>query len=106
MEPIRVWISEFALTHGLIEAEGMLHASDHRYPRKLDRVWVSADNLPEGDLPRVAWNNHPFLLTVTCHETRSEAVARAEVMRKAKVSALRKRVSALVALRFEPEGSN
>lgn len=76
---MKIWISQYALSEGVIETEGetreisMVRLNSGRYVYGEGRNW---------------------------HRTREGAVARAEEMRKKKISSLRKQLERLEALCF------
>jgi hypothetical protein len=83
---MRVWITKYALTTGITEAEANTCSSstDGRMievPSKL--CYASYFHRPD-------W-----------HETKEAAIARAEVMRKKKLASLKKQISRLEALSFD-----
>ena len=78
-EIMRIWITKYALTDGILEQEG----------EKLDDSTVRVGLLylhREG----VDW-----------HTSRESAIARAEVMRKKKIESLRKQIAKLEVLKFD-----
>ena len=79
-DSMKIWISKYALTEGLIEKEGddmgdsIMKVGSMQYLHGEGREW---------------------------HRTRESAAARAEVMRKAKIVSVRKQLARLEAMRFD-----
>jgi len=76
---MKIWISQYALSEGVIETEGET--------REISMVLLNSGRYVYGEGRN--W-----------HRTREDAVARAEEMRKKKISSLRKQLERLEALCF------
>ena len=80
---MKVWITKYALTDGIIEAEGKPYGFE----------WVSA-----------SWDNG-FRCSVfgqgEWFDTKERAIAKAEEMRQKKIASLKKRIEKLEEMRFE-----
>lgn len=76
---MKIWNSKYALTEGLIEQEGE-EVGDSMV--RVGSIYLHGEGKE--------W-----------HRTREAAAARAEVMRKAKITSLRKTLARLEALRFD-----
>lgn len=76
---MKIWISQYALSEGVIETEGE--------PRQISLVLLNSGRYVYGEGRN--W-----------HRTREDAVARAEEMRKKKIYSLRKQLERLEALCF------
>jgi hypothetical protein len=80
---MKIWNSKYALTEGLIEQEG----------EEVGEVGSSMVQI--GSMQYLYGEGKEW------HRTRESALARAEVMRKAKIASLRKQLARLEALRFD-----
>ena len=83
---MKIWNSKYALTEGLIEQEGEefgeVGSSIIRVGSPLRKEYLYGEGKE--------W-----------HRTRESALARAEVMRRAKIASVRKQLARLEALRFD-----
>lgn len=77
---MKIWISKYALTEGLIEKEA---------------VDVGDSMMQVGTMQYLFGEGREW------HRTRESAAARAEVMRKAKIVSMRKQLARLEAMRFD-----
>lgn len=77
---MKIWNSKYALTEGLIEQEG----------EEVGNSMVKVGSLQYLHGEGKEW-----------HRTRESAAARAEVMRKAKIASVRKKLASLEALSFD-----
>lgn len=80
---MKVWITKYALTDGIIEAEGEPYGLE----------WVSAswdDGYRCGDFEKGEW-----------FDTKETAIQKAEEMRREKIESLKKQIEKLERLRFE-----
>lgn len=82
---MKIWISQYALSEGVIEIEGETIASGRGTETSMVRLVSGRYVYGEGK----NW-----------HRTREGAVARAEEMRKRKISSLRKQLELLEAMCF------
>lgn len=81
---MKAWISKYALTKGVYEAEGKLC----------------------GDPDETKYFHAGFIferMHVNAHETREDAITAAEAMRKRKIASLRKQIARLEKLTFTGE---
>lgn len=83
---MKIWNSKYALTEGLIEQEGEEYGK------------VGSSTVRVGLLPRQEYLHGEGK---EWHRTRESALARAEVMRQAKIVSLRNQLARLEALRFD-----
>lgn len=81
---MKVWITKYALTKGIIESEAKLTSKDSVSVMEFD------PNLPMHWFYKGDW-----------HRTKEEAVKRAEEMRKKKIESLKKQIKKLEEMRFE-----
>lgn len=81
---MKVWITKYALTDGIICTEG---------EEILGGIWVKDENVCLG-------RNHFFDRT-EYHETKESAVKRAEEMRQKKIESLKQQIQKLEEMRFE-----
>ena len=79
---MRVWVSKFALTRGIIAADELRTFSGF--------VEISSTRL----------SNTPIISKAMAHLTRAEAVEKADKMRRAKIATLRKQIAKLEAMEF------
>lgn len=79
---MKVWISKYALSGGIKEAEVRQSASNLRYV------------YPIG-------SHGSLLLWRSAHETRESAIKAAEQMRLKKIASLKKQIAKLEAMKFE-----
>lgn len=82
---MKVYITKYALTEGIIEAEGE--------PYGLELEWVSAswdDGYKCGDFEQGEW-----------YDTKERAIQKAEEMRQNKIASLKKQIEKLERMRFE-----
>ena len=80
---MKVWITKYALTDGIIEAEGE--------PYGLERVSASWDNGCRcNDFEQGEW-----------FDTKERAIKKAEEMRQKKIESLKKQIEKLEEMRFE-----
>ena len=75
----KVWITKYALTQGIFEAEGKVFSGEYFDIGCRDGLFTKNE-----------W-----------HHTKSEAIARAEEMRIAKLKSLDKQIKKISALKFE-----
>ena len=82
-ENVRVWITKYALSDGILVVDGTVHHSTS----STMLTWGGEFN------SRYAHGNE-------WHRTQEAAIARAEEMRKAKIASLRRRIEKMEALQF------
>ena len=81
---MKVWITKYALTMGIFEkdVELCLQVAKGTMVREVDVRWISTYHKPD-------W-----------HESKEAAIAHAEDMRKKKITAMKKQIAKLEALKF------
>lgn len=79
-EPIKAWVTKYALTEGIQEVEGEV-----------------CHNVSSGML---SWGKYGTAHGRDWHRTREEAVKRAEEMRVAKIASLKRSIAKLEAIKF------
>lgn len=88
IKKIKVWITKYALTQGIYDAE----------------VEICEESDPSGDMVHAggAWGGSYYHgKGRDWHETKAGAVTKANEMRLKKISALKKQIAKLEAMRFE-----
>ena len=83
-EIIHVWVTKYALTKGIIEAEAIITSDDS--------VSIMDFN---SEL------SMPWFYKGSWHRTKEDAVKRAEEMRKKKIESLKKQIEKLEKLKFD-----
>lgn len=81
---MKVWITKYALTDGIICVEGK---------EMFGGIWTKDENVCLG-------GNHFFERT-EYHETKESAIEKAEEMRQKKIESLKKQIKKLEEMRFE-----
>ncbi len=79
---MKLWITEYALTTGIIEAEGKVDG-------KFARVIIDGP-----------WTSEASIMVPDWHQTEAEAIARADRMRIKKIASLRAQIAKLEAMTF------
>lgn len=81
---MKVWITKYALTQGIYEVEGETSFRDGMFcVPKTEKTFAAYYHKPD-------W-----------HETKAEAIARAEQMRANKLKSLDKQIAKIKAMRFD-----
>ena len=84
MKTMKVWITKYALTDGIIYTEGI---------EMLGGIWVTDEKVYLG-------RNHFFVGNEYC-KTKEQAIQKAEEMRQEKIASLKKQIEKLERMRFE-----
>lgn len=85
---MKIWISQYALSEGVIETEG-----------ETGVIGIEGETI-ETSMVRLVSGRYVYGEGKNWHRTREGAVARAEEMRKRKISSLRKQLELLEAMCF------
>jgi hypothetical protein len=83
MEKIKAWITKYALTTGILEVDGIVRQRSTLEYRRSEDHWTDYANGKD-------W-----------HRSKSLALARARTMRDRRIEALKRKITALEAMKFE-----
>jgi hypothetical protein len=81
---MKVWITKYALTKGIYEIRAIAYDDTPGMVKQTD--------------PKIIWG---FFHKPDWHESKGEAITRAETMRQAKIKSLHKQIKKLEALEFK-----